>query len=759
MARHNNIEDFIISLGIDINSEDAIRDVEFVKKIITELGNIFNRELDLNINTNDLDSVIKKMSELDVRVQSVISQSRKLSSMSFNFSSGQGEISTYQIGNIQEQINNSNLDENQGIEYSLSHRQNGKYVLNDIVNRYKEIESLHRKMVEKPIFSEEELQYLDSIQKRMAQINAIIKQTGEAVNPTDLNATVERFNSIIKEQKENAYAKYLDREKKEIDRLNEKDIKAEADISRKYDAYQAKQQRIENERAIENEIRKVEELSSLYKDLFVQKNKLSIGRESNENTVELNEQKIDTAKNKLKEYGIEVRRSGELSVESLNLSKIGIQNNEDAYNRIIKTVTNFNEKIRESNVSTKDNSIKESKDSINELINTYSKLISEKNKLTSSDKIHSEYIKIIDENIDVLKNKFEKYGLAVKDSGEISAESLDLTRIGIEKNSKAYNDVLKVFAKYNAEIRESNAKRKDSESQKELNEYIQKVNELYDAKLRLEKLRKAEASNKVIFNAERKVGELQEAVNDFSNTIKDNKQAVNAVEKAQEKYNKELSNLDNNLNRTGTSFGNFTKRMKESAENTLIYGTLYKTFNLLSDGISKSIEKIHNLDTLMTEIQMVTGETDQVTRELLNTYSDMGIQLGATTTQVAKGSVEWLRQGKTIEETNKLLTASTMLSKVGMIESAESTELMTATLNGFNMEANEAIGVVDKLSAVDLAYATSAEEIAVGLQYVASSAGMANLSLDQMIGLITIVSQTTRLSARIWRIIGLIHKL
>ena len=56
----------------------------------------------------------------------------------------------------------------------------------------------------------------------------------------------------------------------------------------------------------------------------------------------------------------------------------------------------------------------------------------------------------------------------------------------------------------------------------------------------------------------------------------------------------------------------------------------------------------------------------------------MARQLGSTTEEVAKGSIEWLRQGKTVEETNKLLTASTMLSKVGMIEATEATELMTA---------------------------------------------------------------------------------
>ena len=43
-----------------------------------------------------------------------------------------------------------------------------------------------------------------------------------------------------------------------------------------------------------------------------------------------------------------------------------------------------------------------------------------------------------------------------------------------------------------------------------------------------------------------------------------------------------------------------------------------------------------------------------------------------------------------------------MLSKVGMIEATEATELMTAALNGFKLSADDAMGIVDKLSAVDL---------------------------------------------------------
>ena len=94
-----------------------------------------------------------------------------------------------------------------------------------------------------------------------------------------------------------------------------------------------------------------------------------------------------------------------------------------------------------------------------------------------------------------------------------------------------------------------------------------------------------------------------------------------------------------------------------------------------------------------------------------------------------------------------MLESSTKLSTLGMLDSAEATELMTSTLNGFNLTAKESESVVDKLVKVDLDYATSAGEIATALRYTAASAGMAGVSLDEMIGMITIVSSTTRRSA------------
>lgn len=88
-----------------------------------------------------------------------------------------------------------------------------------------------------------------------------------------------------------------------------------------------------------------------------------------------------------------------------------------------------------------------------------------------------------------------------------------------------------------------------------------------------------------------------------------------------------------------------------------------------------------------------------------------------------------------------------MLSKLGMMDSAEATEKLTAALNGYKLSANDAIGIVDKLVNIDLIAATSSEELATALQYVSSQANAANISFDKLTALIATASETTRLSA------------
>lgn len=175
-------------------------------------------------------------------------------------------------------------------------------------------------------------------------------------------------------------------------------------------------------------------------------------------------------------------------------------------------------------------------------------------------------------------------------------------------------------------------------------------------------------------------------------------------------------------------------------------GTAIATAGVLAlkQAMQQVIQTVIELDGAITNLRMVTGSSKSETADLVKGYTGMGEELGATTLDIATSANEWLRQGYTLEETNQLIRASMILSKVGMIESGEATKYLTSALKGYKLSAEDAISVVDKLSTVDMEAATSAGGLALAMSRTAASADLSGVSMDKLLGYIAVVAETTQ---------------
>lgn len=258
---------------------------------------------------------------------------------------------------------------------------------------------------------------------------------------------------------------------------------------------------------------------------------------------------------------------------------------------------------------------------------------------------------------------------------------------------------------------------------------------------------------------------LQSLADDYRTNVKECEAAVQAQiknanqfglgEKAAKKYNDSLKSTNKLLEEwkkkhdiARNSHRSFIDGVKAGIQQFSAYNigirAVQAGVQLLIQGLQNAIQTVTELNAAMTDVQMVAMTNSSETAELANSYSKLAKQLGATTQQIAEGSSEWLRQGKTLEEVNDLMEATMTMSKVGAISSADATEYLTSTLNGYKMEAKDAMSIVDKLSAVDLAAATSVEELALALQKTANMARTTGVELDEIIGMIATVSEVTR---------------
>ena len=230
--------------------------------------------------------------------------------------------------------------------------------------------------------------------------------------------------------------------------------------------------------------------------------------------------------------------------------------------------------------------------------------------------------------------------------------------------------------------------------------------------------------------------------------------AINPNSKKIQKYDANILKLAGDLDALGnatravaTDTQSWSHRMTEAVKNSMSYalslGLIREAQQLLSQAIRYNIE----LNKEMIKVQVLQVEGARTTEEIYSLargYNELAKQMGVSTIEVAKGSVEWMRQGKTIEETTELLKSSVMLGVLGNLDLASSTEYLTSVLNGYQMEASEAVSVVDKLIAVDNVAATSAMELAVALKYVSATAADAGVTFEQLVSYIGTISSVTR---------------
>ena len=153
------------------------------------------------------------------------------------------------------------------------------------------------------------------------------------------------------------------------------------------------------------------------------------------------------------------------------------------------------------------------------------------------------------------------------------------------------------------------------------------------------------------------------------------------------------------------------------------------TYGILQSGMNKAQEMVQNtydVDSAMTQLQMATGVSNDKAKDLMKTYSNMGHQLKATGTDVAASSTEWMKQGQSVEKSNKLAENSIKLSKVGDLTSENATKYLTSARKGYGItSAEDTLKIVDKMSSVDMASATDVGGLAEGMSEVATNANLA----------------------------------
>lgn len=177
----------------------------------------------------------------------------------------------------------------------------------------------------------------------------------------------------------------------------------------------------------------------------------------------------------------------------------------------------------------------------------------------------------------------------------------------------------------------------------------------------------------------------------------------------------------------------------------------YSLANMMQDGLykivdagKKAVSTVKEFDDLKTNLAMVTGKDKTYTEDLMQSYNELGQEIGSITSDVAESANTWLRQGRSMADTNQLIKDSMVLSKDAQMSSEDAAQVLTSTLNGFKLGADQASRINDILTSIDLKSASDAGEIGTSLQKVASQANNVGMSLEKTAAIIATIKDVTQ---------------
>lgn len=256
---------------------------------------------------------------------------------------------------------------------------------------------------------------------------------------------------------------------------------------------------------------------------------------------------------------------------------------------------------------------------------------------------------------------------------------------------------------------------------------------------------------------------LQSQKNNLANQYKydEQKKTLNGIELTEEQINKleqertrilnnnqiEMDRVGNSVNQTKGFLTQLKDNFKDSFSQIGMAIMQIFSFQQIQKVFNDFISATERLDQKMVDLQIASGYTKNNIHDMMLEFNDLAKEIGKTTEEIAEAANDWLRAGYEGQEASQLTEASMQLSTLGMISSADATSYLISVLKGWKLEATEIQGVVDRLSAVDMAAAISAGDLAEAMSRASNSAQMAGTSLDRYIAYLTTITDVTQKSA------------
>lgn len=193
---------------------------------------------------------------------------------------------------------------------------------------------------------------------------------------------------------------------------------------------------------------------------------------------------------------------------------------------------------------------------------------------------------------------------------------------------------------------------------------------------------------------------------------------------------------------TGAS-NEFQKSLDASNARVIAFGASAGAIYTVQKAFTSLISSTIDVQKSLTDINVILGASQKSLGQFGDSLFEIAKNSGQAFSTVATAAGELARQGLTLEQTLKRTSDALILARLSGLDAASSVEALTASINSFSTAALDSTQIVNKLAAVDSAFAVSSGDLAEALKRVGSSAQDVGVDFDELLAIVASVNQTT----------------
>lgn len=250
-------------------------------------------------------------------------------------------------------------------------------------------------------------------------------------------------------------------------------------------------------------------------------------------------------------------------------------------------------------------------------------------------------------------------------------------------------------------------------------------------------------------NGQKVLKQTTESVDDLGRSVKQTKEYLlddnNNPSTVISQTAKEISNLS----KEGENANTVTRNFLDTIGKVVKFQIITKLITAFTSACRESIQVVKDFDKALTEFKKVSDLNGESLAEYTKKLGDLGQAVASTMTQMVEASTQFKKSGFTDEESANLAQVAELYRNIADEEltAGESASFIIAQLKAFDIEADNALRIVDSVNEVSNNYAVSSADLSQALGKVSATLSANNVSFEESLGLLTAISEITRNSS------------